>query len=83
MQIDRGSRPKGRDLGGYPVASKRSHPRLVKLPRAIRAFRSSPRVGEGKLHPHIDRVIPLEQATDAMAAIADRSVQGRIVLRVR
>ena len=40
-------------------------------------------VGEGKLHPRIDRVIPLEQAADAMTAIVDRSVRGRIVLQVR
>jgi NADPH2:quinone reductase len=38
---------------------------------------------EGKLHPRIDRVLPLEQTADAMTAIADRSVQGRVVLRVR
>src|SRR5215468_5414155 len=40
-------------------------------------------VGEGKLHPRIDRVLPLERAAEAMSAIADRSVQGRIVLQVR
>jgi NADPH2:quinone reductase len=40
-------------------------------------------VAEGKLHPRVDRVLPLEQIADAMAAIADRSVQGRVVLRVR
>ena len=40
-------------------------------------------LSEGKLRPRIDRVLPLERATDAMTAIADRSVQGRIVLRVR
>jgi NADPH:quinone reductase-like Zn-dependent oxidoreductase len=40
-------------------------------------------VSEGKLHPRVDRVLPLEQATDAMTAIAERSVQGRIVLRVK
>lgn len=40
-------------------------------------------LGEGKLRPRIDRVLPLEQAADAMRAIADRSVQGRVVLRVR
>jgi NADPH2:quinone reductase len=40
-------------------------------------------VAEGKLHPHVDRVLPLEQTADAMTAIADRSVQGRVVLRVR
>lgn len=40
-------------------------------------------VGEGKLSPRVDRVLPLECAAEAMGAIADRSSQGRIVLRVR
>ena len=40
-------------------------------------------VGEGKLRPHIDRVLPLERAAEAMSAVANRSTQGRIVLRVR
>ena len=40
-------------------------------------------VGEGKLRPRIDRVLPLDQAAEAMTAIADRSVQGRIVLQVK
>ncbi len=40
-------------------------------------------VGEGKLRPHVDRVLPLERADEAMNAIAQRAVQGRIVLRVR
>jgi NADPH2:quinone reductase len=40
-------------------------------------------VGEGKLRPHIDRVLPLERAGEAMSAIAERTVQGRIVLQVR
>jgi len=40
-------------------------------------------VGEGKLRPHIDRVLPLEHAAEAMSAIANRSVAGRIVLTVR
>jgi NADPH:quinone reductase len=40
-------------------------------------------VGEGKLRPHVDRVLPLEHAAEAMSAVANRSVQGRIVLRVR
>jgi NADPH:quinone reductase len=39
-------------------------------------------VGEGKLRPHIDRVLPLEHAAEAMSAIANRSVAGRIVLTV-
>jgi NADPH2:quinone reductase len=40
-------------------------------------------VGAGKLHPRIDRVLPLERAAEAMSAISERSVQGRIVLQVR
>ena len=40
-------------------------------------------VGEGQLRPHIDRVLPLEQAAEGMRALAERSVQGRIVLQVR
>jgi len=40
-------------------------------------------VSEGKLRPHIDRVLPLERAAEAMGAIANRSVAGRIVLMVR
>ena len=39
--------------------------------------------GEGKLKPHVDRVLPLERAAEAMSAIADRSVIGRTVLSVR
>jgi NADPH:quinone reductase len=40
-------------------------------------------VGEGKLRPRIDRVLPLEGAAEAMSAIAQRTAMGRIVLRVR
>ena len=39
-------------------------------------------VGEGKLSPHVDRVLPLERVADAMSAVANRSSQGRIVLQV-
>lgn len=40
-------------------------------------------LAEGKIRPHIDRVLPLEQVKDAMRAVADRTVQGRIVLKIR
>lgn len=36
----------------------------------------------GKIRPHIDRILPLEQAQDAMRAVASRTVQGRIVLKI-
>jgi NADPH2:quinone reductase len=40
-------------------------------------------LAEGKIRPHIDRILPLEEAADAMRAVADRTVQGRIVLKIR
>ncbi len=40
-------------------------------------------VGEGKLRPRVDRVLPLDQAAEAMRAVAERSVQGRMVLQIR
>lgn len=39
-------------------------------------------LAERKIRPHIDRVLPLEQAPAAMRAVAERAVQGRIVLRI-
>jgi NADPH:quinone reductase len=38
---------------------------------------------EGKIRPCIDRVLPLEQVKEAMRAVANRTVQGRIVLKIR
>ena len=40
-------------------------------------------LAEGKIRPHIDRILPLEQVKDAMQAVAERKVQGRIVLKIR
>ena len=40
-------------------------------------------LAEGKIRPHIDRVLPLEQVTEAMRAVANRTVQGRIVLKIK
>jgi NADPH2:quinone reductase len=40
-------------------------------------------VAQGRLRPHVSRVLPLEQATEAMASVMDRTVQGRVVLRIR
>jgi NADPH2:quinone reductase len=36
-----------------------------------------------RIRPHIDRVLPLEQVREAMRAVANRTVQGRIVLKIR
>lgn len=40
-------------------------------------------LAEGHIRPHIDRVLPLEEVGEAMRAVANRTVQGRIVLKVR
>lgn len=40
-------------------------------------------VADGELRPRVQRVMPLGKVREAMRAIADRSVQGRIVLRLR
>jgi NADPH2:quinone reductase len=40
-------------------------------------------VGRAALRPRVDRVLPLEQAGEAMRAVAERSVRGRMVLQVR
>ena len=54
----------------FPEQSERMQDTLAQL------------LAEGKISPHIDRVLPLEQVREAMRAIADRKVQGRIVLKV-
>jgi NADPH:quinone reductase len=40
-------------------------------------------LAEGTIRPHIDRVLRLEEAGEAMRAVANRTVQGRIVLKIR
>jgi NADPH2:quinone reductase len=40
-------------------------------------------VGLGELRPHVSRVLPMEQAAEAMTSVMDRTVQGRVVLRTR
>jgi NADPH2:quinone reductase len=40
-------------------------------------------VGEGRLRPQVDRVLPLQQAGEAMGLVANRRAMGRVVLQVR
>jgi NADPH2:quinone reductase len=40
-------------------------------------------LADGHIRPHLDRILPLEDAGEAMHAIANRTVQGRIVLKIR
>ena len=40
-------------------------------------------LADGQIRPHIDRILPLEEVGDAMRAVASRTVQGRIVLKIK
>jgi NADPH:quinone reductase len=40
-------------------------------------------LAERKIRPHIDRVLPLDQVKEAMRAVANRTAQGRTVLKIR
>lgn len=40
-------------------------------------------LAEGQIRPHIDRVLPLDDVGQAMSAVTNRTVQGRIVLKIR
>jgi len=40
-------------------------------------------LADGKIRPYIDRVLPLDDVGEAMHAVANRTVQGRIVLKIR
>jgi NADPH2:quinone reductase len=55
----------------FPQEAMRMNVELVQL------------LAEGRIRPHIDRVIPLEQVKEAMHAVANRTVRGRIVLKVK
>lgn len=55
----------------FPEQAARMHEALVEL------------LAEQKIRPHIDRVLPLEQVKEAMRAVVNRTVQGRIVLQLR
>jgi len=55
----------------FPEQAVRMHDTLARL------------LEEGKIRPHVDRILPLEQFKDAMHAVANRTVQGRIVLKTK
>lgn len=40
-------------------------------------------LADGNIRPHIDRILPLEDVGEAMRAVANRTVLGRIVLSIR
>jgi NADPH2:quinone reductase len=55
----------------FPIEAARANDTLMQL------------LTGGNIRPHIDRVLPLEEVTEAMRAVANRTVQGRIVLKIR
>jgi len=55
----------------FPEQAARTNETLVQL------------LAARKIRPHIDRVLPLEQVKEAMHAVANRTVQGRIVIKIR
>lgn len=55
----------------FPAEAARGNDTLMQL------------LAAGQIRPHIDRILPLEEAGDAMRAVANRTVQGRIVLKIR
>jgi NADPH2:quinone reductase len=40
-------------------------------------------LADQKIRPHVDRVLPLDRVNAAMQALADRTVHGRIVLKIK
>jgi NADPH2:quinone reductase len=72
-------------LKNYSIVGVFTGAWLDKFPdQAARAYETLAQLlGEGEIRPHVDRVLPLEQVKEAMRAIADRSVQGRIVLKIK
>jgi NADPH2:quinone reductase len=55
----------------FPIEAARANDTLMQL------------LAGGNIRPHIDRVLPLAEVTEAMRAVANRTVQGRIVLKIR
>ncbi len=52
----------------YPERTRENHERLIELYEA------------GRLKPHVGRTYPLEQAVDALKALQNREVTGKIIL---
>ena len=66
-------------VGVFVGAWMERHPdEAARATEAIMAW-----VGEGKLRPQVDRVLPLQRAGEAMSLVANRRAMGRIVLQVR
>jgi len=69
-------------IKGFSVVGVRAGEYARRFPERGRAIRDAMLglAATGKLHPHIDRVLPLEHWREAYEAMARREVVGKIVL---
>ncbi len=61
------------DLGGHVIERDRTH-RVLEIVAGL--------VAEGKLDPHVEDILPLDQAAEALAAVEVGHAKGKVVLQV-
>ncbi|MGI8416464.1 MAG: NADP-dependent oxidoreductase [Nakamurella sp.] len=61
------------ELGGHPIERDRTH-RVLDIVGKL--------VADGKLDPHVEDIVPLDQAADAMAAVEVGHAKGKVVIQV-
>ena len=69
-------------IKGFSIVGVRAGEYARRFPERGKAVRDAmlAMAADGKLHPHIDRVLPLERWRDAFGAMARREVVGKVVL---
>ena len=69
-------------IKGFSVVGVRAGEYARRFPERGRAVRQAmlALAAEGRLHPHVDRVLPLERWREAFDAMAAREIVGKVVL---
>lgn len=69
-------------IKGFSVVGVRAGEYARRFPERGKAIRDAMLglVAEGRLHPHIDRILPLEDWRQAFESMADRKIVGKVVL---
>jgi NADPH2:quinone reductase len=69
-------------IKGFSVVGVRAGEYARRFPERGKAIRDAmlAMAAEGKLHPHIDRVLPLDRWREAFEAMAARQIVGKVVL---
>ncbi|MBS0482480.1 MAG: zinc-binding dehydrogenase, partial [Proteobacteria bacterium] len=69
-------------IKGFSIVGVRAGEYARRFPERGRAIRDGmlALAAQGKLHPHIDRILPLERWREAFEAMARREIIGKIVL---